>query len=823
MRKLLSVILALLLVAGLSPAMPAKAVETIDISYTSKVNDGDAPVLPTISSGYEFVNGAFVEDTDKDGAYYNEKVMVMDQTTLQAMAALMNVTSDGLIAVYAAQGYTLLTAFRGGYSYTFVGQIKRSDNTLFPGADGDPFTGIINVNNTNKTSGFEINEGLIAISNTSGIIYECGSSATTKTLEGITITTAPTTTVYTEGQTFNPAGMIVTATYSDNSSAEVNTYTVSPSGALTTTDTSVTVSYTEDGVTKMATQAITVNPASSITETIDITYTSKVNDGDAPVLPTIISGYEFVMGTFIEDTNNNGKYYDDTVMVMGQDTLQAMAGQMNLTPEALIAVAEAQGRTIMTTFRGGYNYTLTGQIKRSDNTLFPGADGDPFTGKIYVNNTDKTSEFEINEGLIAVSDTCGIIYECGFSATTKTLEGITITTAPTTTVYTEGQSFDPAGMVVTATYSDNSSADVKTYTVSPSGALATTDTIVTISYTEDGVTKTATQAITVSAAATKTLSSIAITTAPATTTYTAGKSFDPAGMVVTATYSDNSTAEVKAYTVSPSGALATTDTSVTVNYTEDGVTKTATQTITVNPVIETFAITFDANGHGTAPAAQTVESGKTATKPSDPTASGWTFDGWYTEATCTNAFDFSKAITGDVTIYAKWTEDKAPVEPGYIVTVGDNGSVTQGNDMTVTVKRNIDDNTCFSHFTGVQIDGKDCAAGDYDAKAGSTIVTLKAATIQALSIGTHTISIIFDDGKVETKLTVEKAVSSGISGAESTTPAVTGTVTPGSSVADASPTTGDALTNMIYILLILSAFCLCGAYVIRRKCHDIEA
>ncbi|MBO7650400.1 MAG: InlB B-repeat-containing protein [Lachnospiraceae bacterium] len=823
MKKILSVILAFLLVAGLSPAMPAKAVETIDITYTSKVNDGDTPVLPTISSGYEFVGGTFIEDTNKNDTFHDDKVMVMDPTTLQATATLMNVTPDALIAVYAAQGYTLLTTFRGGYRYTFVGQIKRSDNTLFPGANGDHFTGIINVNETDKTSEFEINEGLIAITDTCGIIYECGSSATTKTLKGITITTAPTTTVYTEGQSFNPAGMVVTATYSDNSTAEVKTYTISPSAALATTDTSVTISYTEDGVTKTAAQAITVNPASSTIEIIDITYTSKVNDGDTPVLPTLSSGYEFVNGVFVEDTDKNGAYYNEKVMVMDPTTLQAMATLMNVTPDDLIALSAAQGVTIMKTFRGGYSYTFTGQIKRSDNTLFPGADSDPFTGIINVNNSDKTSEFEISKGLIAITDTCGIIYECGSSATTKTLKGITITTAPTTTVYTEGQSFDPAGMVVTATYSDNSTAEVKTYTISPSGALATTDTSVTISYTEDGVTKTATQAITVSAAVTKTLSSIAITTAPTTTIYTEGQNFDPAGMVVTATYSDNSTAEVKAYTVSPSGALGATDASVTISYTEDGVTKTATQTITVNPVIETFAITFAANGHGTAPAAQTVESGKTATKPSDPTASGWTFGGWYTEATCTNAFDFSKAITGDVTIYAKWTEDKTSEEPSYIVTVGDNGSVAQGNDMTVTVKRNIDDNTCFSHFTGVQIDGKDCAAGDYDAKAGSTIVTLKAATIQALSVGTHTISIIFDDGKVETKLTVEKAVSAGISGAETVTPAVTGTETPGSSVADASPTTGDALTNMIYILLILSAFCLCGAFVIRKKGRNIEA
>ncbi len=71
----------------------------------------------------------------------------------------------------------------------------------------------------------------------------------------------------------------------------------------------------------------------------------------------------------------------------------------------------------------------------------------------------------------------------------------------------------------------------------------------------------------------------------------------------------------------------------------------------------TYTVSFDANGHGTAPAAQTVLSGNTATEPSAPTATGWIFGGWYKEAACTNAFDFATAITGDITLYAKWTQN----------------------------------------------------------------------------------------------------------------------------------------------------------------------
>ena len=77
------------------------------------------------------------------------------------------------------------------------------------------------------------------------------------------------------------------------------------------------------------------------------------------------------------------------------------------------------------------------------------------------------------------------------------------------------------------------------------------------------------------------LSSIAVTTPPAKTAYTAGETFDPAGMVVTATYSDGTTATVSGYSASPSGALTTSDTAITVSYTEGGVTATATVAITV--------------------------------------------------------------------------------------------------------------------------------------------------------------------------------------------------------------------------------------------------
>lgn len=95
--------------------------------------------------------------------------------------------------------------------------------------------------------------------------YNAGESTATiivtnPALSSIAITTAPTKTSYYEGETFDANGMVVTATFDDSSEEDVTaSCTFIPDGALTTSDTEVTVSYTRNSVTKTAKQAITVN------------------------------------------------------------------------------------------------------------------------------------------------------------------------------------------------------------------------------------------------------------------------------------------------------------------------------------------------------------------------------------------------------------------------------------------------------------------------------------------------------------------------------------------------------------------------------------
>ena len=88
-------------------------------------------------------------------------------------------------------------------------------------------------------------------------------AVTVRQLSGISVATAPSKTAYYIGETFDASGMAIKATMSDGSTKTVTGWTYSPTGALTAADTAVTISYTEGGVTKTTTQAVTVTTIST--------------------------------------------------------------------------------------------------------------------------------------------------------------------------------------------------------------------------------------------------------------------------------------------------------------------------------------------------------------------------------------------------------------------------------------------------------------------------------------------------------------------------------------------------------------------------------
>ena len=69
---------------------------------------------------------------------------------------------------------------------------------------------------------------------------------------------------------------------------------------------------------------------------------------------------------------------------------------------------------------------------------------------------------------------------------------------------------------------------------------------------------------------------------------------------------------------------------------------------------KTYLVDFDEDG-GSEVAAVEVKEGELVTLPANPTKDGLTFDGWYTDPNCREAFDATQPIVEDVVLYAKWS------------------------------------------------------------------------------------------------------------------------------------------------------------------------
>lgn len=183
-------------------------------------------------------------------------------------------------------------------------------------------------------------------------------------LASIAIITPPDKTQYRPGQTFDPAGMTVRATYSNGATAVATGWTYSPSGALAEGTESVTILYTEGGVTAQAQQAVTVQKANITvpTQSGSLTY----NGG--PQSPTW-TGYDTAEMTIggVTSGTNAGSYnaqfsLKDTVGTQWADgttgdktvawSIQKAAGSLSLSPTSMTLDADNPSKAITVTRSG---------------------------------------------------------------------------------------------------------------------------------------------------------------------------------------------------------------------------------------------------------------------------------------------------------------------------------------------------------------------------------------------------------------------------------------------------------------------------------------
>ena len=108
-------------------------------------------------------------------------------------------------------------------------------------------------------------------------------------------------------------------------------------------------------------------------------------------------------------------------------------------------------------------------------------------------------------------------------------------------------------------------------------------------------------------------------------------------------------------------------------------------------------------------------------------------------------------VTVKVTIY---------ISPEYRIIDGAGSTWTQNTDGTVVIRGNGE----FSRFHAVKVDGKGIDPANYEAKEGSTIITLKAEYLKTLATGSHTFAIVWNNGIAGTNFTVAANTSGNNSG-----------------------------------------------------------
>ncbi len=542
------------------------------------------------------------------------------------------------------------------------------------------------------------------------------------TLTGISVSTPPTKTVYTAGESFDPTGMVVTAAYSDSTSAPVTGYTVTDGNNLTAGKTTVNISYTEDGVNKTTTQAITVNAAT-------------------PDLVNVwVGGVQMKIGNYLPSSP------DGTLKTL-QSTAPATGGYAYMEDEATLVLSnysyKGEGYE---RFDGDLIYrhaiysvpSIT--IKLEGTNSLENAQEDDFNYGVYVDNNldiigggtlNVTSDDGISCDNLTIEDstiTAVVEVDDGLNCDNLTIKNSTVTLTVGDEGLNCGGSITITDSTVNITAGDdgidcedlevtNSTLNVNTSNIDGIDCydIIITNSNVTATGTDNGIecNSIAITDSTVIASTSSTEGGVAIDKKPNLSGFTTDvlvEAGDNAIVAAPVTDLDSNYNEEKfvmispkiTFTVTVNGSNAATTgagdyiVGETVNIhagtrsgytfsgwtTSDGVTfadknKVDTSfvmpnrnvTVTANwkknssqtePEV-TYTLSFVTNG-GSAIPAETYTEG-TEVNPYSYTTKldGYTFNGWYSDSSLTKRIESTIKMTGNVTIYAGWTKKQTDV------------------------------------------------------------------------------------------------------------------------------------------------------------------
>jgi len=230
------------------------------------------------------------------------------------------------VTAYYTANYSSKIQFKKGQGYLYnndslnLGTLTLSGLsgtvTVYAGTTRNPstttITGSNGVYDLTGYNYFKIVCGSGSVVTCSSISVGIAESSSTKTLSSIAVATAPTKTTYTAGETFDPTGLIITRNYSDSTSdtytyaGHTSEFTFDPSTAtpLTTSDTSVEITYGGESCN----QSITVNAAQKTLSSISVST--------APTKTTYTAG-EYFDPTGLVITRNYSDSTSDTYTYAG--------------------------------------------------------------------------------------------------------------------------------------------------------------------------------------------------------------------------------------------------------------------------------------------------------------------------------------------------------------------------------------------------------------------------------------------------------------------------------------------------------------------------
>ena len=405
------------------------------------------------------------------------------------------------------------------------------------------------------------------------------------------ITVSGQTTSYVRGSTFSFDG-VCTASYSDGSIKTVTPTSVSSVNTSTIGSKTVTVTYTEDEVTKST--SYTINVVKPDLSSIEIKNPkTSYGKGSTFVKPQVIAKY--VNGDE-EDVSSSANLtftgFDSTTA--GSNTINVSYVEGGITKTASYTVTIEEDPVLLTSisvsggkteYEYGEEFTVEGISVVATYTNGTTAD---VTNKVTYNGYSPTTAGVQTITATYVED--DVTVTTTFEVTVKAqvvLESITLSGGKRE--YVLGEPFNSDGLIVTAHYSDGTTQVVEPENINIPDMTTTGEKTVLVGYKEGDITVTATYTITISDNI-PVLSSITISNPK--TKYTVGDHFVKPAVI--ARYSDDSIKDVSSsenlvfsgQKMSEAGKYT-----VTAKYTENGVSAVATYEITVEPAKS--GITFD--------------------------------------------------------------------------------------------------------------------------------------------------------------------------------------------------------------------------------------